>query len=380
MLERARAFLERIALVDGHNDLPFVIRADNRARGDVVAFHLDERRDGRDTDIPRLIEGKVAAQFWAAFVPPREKQPASFALQQIALTRRMNALHSDVFLPASACADIARAKSQSKIASFITIENGAALENRLDTLFAFYDLGVRLITLCHNATTDWCDSATDEPRHNGLSDFGRQVIAAMNDIGMIVDLAHVSPTVMHQVLDISRAPVVWSHSNARALCDHPRNVPDDVLDRVGRNGGIVMPCFVPDFISQKSRDWMKPLKDEHGATPRGVNMDEVVPARERELGPWPRGTLAEYCDHLDYLRGKIGPDHLGIGSDFFGGPQGEGLKDVACFPGIFAALMQRGWSDADLEKLASGNFVRVFQAVERAQKPGRRLVAQKSII
>jgi membrane dipeptidase len=190
----------------------------------------------------------------------------------------------------------------------------------------------------------------------------------MNDIGMIVDLAHVSPAAMHQVLDVTRAPVVWSHSNARALCDHPRNVPDDVLDRVAENGGIVMPTFVPDFISQKSRDWMKPLKDEHGATARGVNMDEVVPARERELGPWPRGTLGEYCDHLDYLRSRIGPDHLGIGSDFFGGPQGEGLKDVACFPHIFAELMQRGWPDADLEKLASRNFVRAFQAVEKARK------------
>ena len=192
LLERARAFLDRVPLVDGHNDLPFVIRADKEARGDVAAFHLEERRDGRDTDIPRLIEGKVAAQFWAAFVPPREKQPASFALQQIALTRRMIAHYADAFLPAFASADIARAKSQNKIASFITIENGAALENRLDTLFAFYNLGVRLMTLCHNLTTDWCDSATDEPRHNGLSDFGRDVIAAMNEIGMIVDLAHVS--------------------------------------------------------------------------------------------------------------------------------------------------------------------------------------------
>jgi membrane dipeptidase len=371
MLERARAFLGRVPLVDGHNDLPFIIRADKEARGDIAAFHLEEQRDGRDTDIPRLIEGKVAAQFWAAFVPPREKQPASFALQQIALTRRMNAHHSGVFLPAFGSADIARAKASRKIASFITIENGAALENRLDTLFAFYDLGVRLMTLCHNATTDWCDSATDAPRHNGLSEFGRDVIAAMNDIGMIIDLAHVSPAAMHQVLDITRAPVVWSHSNARALCDHPRNVPDDVLDRVAGNGGVVMPTFVPDFISQKSCDWMKPLKDEHGATARGVNMDEIVPARERELGPWPRGTLSEYCDHLDYLRAKIGPDHLGIGSDFFGGPQGEGLKDVACFPAIFAELMQRGWPDADLEKLASGNFVRAFQAVEKVRKPAR---------
>jgi membrane dipeptidase len=366
MLERAQAFLDRVALVDGHNDLPYVIRADKSARGDVAAYDVSSRRDGRDTDIPRLIEGKVAAQFWAAFVPPREPQPASFALQQIALIRRMNALHSDVFLPAFASADIARAKRTGKIASFITIENGAALENRLDTLFAFYDLGVRLMTLCHNASTDWCDSATDASRHGGLSDFGRHVIAAMNDIGMIIDLSHVSPAGMHQVLDMTRAPVVWSHSNVRALCDHPRNVPDDVLARVAANGGMVMATFVPDFISQKSLDWMKPLKDEHGASPAGVDMNVVVPAREREVGPWPRGTLPQYCEHLDHLRRRIGADHIGIGSDFFGGPQGDGLKDIACFPHIFAELMQRGWSDADLEKLASGNFVRVFGAVEGA--------------
>jgi membrane dipeptidase len=369
LLERARAFLDRVPLLDGHNDLPYVIRADKQAQGDVAAFGLNQRRDGRDTDIPRLIEGQVAAQFWAAFVPPREKQPTSFALQQIALIRRMNALYPDIFLPAYASADIARAKAARKIASFITIENGAALENRLDTLFAFYDLGVRLMTLCHNATTDWCDSATDAPRHNGLTDLGREVIAAMNRLGMIVDLAHVSPTVMHQVLDITQAPVVWSHSNAYALCNHRRNVPDEVLARIAANGGMVMATFVPDFISQKALDWMLPLKDEHGASRAGADMNEAVKQRERELGPWPRGTLPEYCDHLDYLRAKIGADHIGIGSDFFGGPQGEGLTDVSCFPHIFAELMQRDWTDADLEKLASANFVRVFESVEKARKP-----------
>ncbi|MCC2101360.1 MAG: membrane dipeptidase, partial [Hyphomicrobiales bacterium] len=184
-LAQARALLAETPLIDAHNDLPFVIRIDKEAQGDPALYRLDERRNSGDTDIPRLREGRVAAQFWAAFIPPKEQRPASFALQQIALIKRMNELHPDVFLPAARASDVKRAHRQKKIASFITIENGAAIENRLDALDAYYDLGVRLMTLCHNATLDWVDSATDAPRSNGLSDFGRQVIARMNDLGMI---------------------------------------------------------------------------------------------------------------------------------------------------------------------------------------------------
>ena len=367
-LARVHALLDHAPLVDGHNDLPILIRRD--AAGDVAAYDLladhTTKHPKRDTDIPRLREGRVAAQFWAAFVPPREAKPASYALQQIALVHRMNALYPDVFHPARRVADIAEAKAKGKIASFITIENGAALENRPETLEAFYDLGVRLMTLCHNATTDWCDSATDTPRHNGLTDLGRTIIKRMNDLGMIIDLAHVSDAVMHQVLDITRAPVVWSHSNVRALCNHPRNVPDDVLARVAANGGIVMATFVPNFICQKSNDWLKPISDTFGKTKDGLNEDAEIKAREPRVGPWPRGTLSQYCDHLDDLSRKVGFDHIGIGSDFFGGPQGQGLEDVTCFPHILADLMGRGWSDENLMKLAGGNFIRAFQAVEDA--------------
>ncbi|MCC2102623.1 MAG: dipeptidase [Hyphomicrobiales bacterium] len=366
-LRQAHDILAASPLVDAHNDLPYVIRADRQAQGDVAAYRLDERRNSGDTDIPRLREGRVAAQFWAAFIPPKEQRPASFALQQIALIKRMNELHPDVFLPAARASDVKRAHRQKKIASFITIENGAAIENRLDALDAYYDLGVRLMTLCHNATLDWVDSATDAPRSNGLSDFGRQVIARMNDLGMIVDCAHVSDDVMHQALDISRAPVVFSHSNARALCDHRRNVPDDVLARIADKGALVMATFVPDFICQRSKDWMAALKDAYGKTPEGLDNDIVVPTREKEIGAWPRGSLNQYCDHLEYLKSKVGPDHIGIGSDFFGGPQGEGLKDVSCFPHIFAELIRRGWPNTHLKKLAGENFLRVFRAVEKAR-------------
>ena len=366
-LREAHEILAASPFIDAHNDLPYVIRIDKEAQGDPALYRLDQRRNSGDTDIPRLREGRVAAQFWAAFVPPKEPQPATYALQQIALIRRMNAVYADDFLPALRASDVKRAKRLGKIASFITVENGAAIENRLDALDAYYDLGVRLMTLCHNATLDWVDSATDAPRSNGFSDFGRQVIGRMNDLGMIVDCAHVSDQVMHQALDISRAPIVFSHSNARSLCDHRRNVPDDVLARVADKGALVMATFVPDFICQRSKDWMAALKDAWGKTPEGLDPDVLVPAREKEIGAWPRGSLNQYCDHLDYLKSRVGPDHIGIGSDFFGGPQGEGLKDVACFPHIFAELIRRGWPKPHLRKLASENFLRVFRGVEKVR-------------
>jgi membrane dipeptidase len=363
-LDRALRLLDETPLFDAHNDLPIVIRADKAAHGDVAAFRLDQRHEKGDTDIPRLREGRVGAQFWAAFVPPKEEKQASFALQQIALVHRMHAAFPEVFLPSFAAADVARAKNEGKIASFIAIENGGAIEGRLDALDAFYALGVRLITLCHASTHDWCDSATDAPRHNGLSDLGRDVIARMNDLGMIVDLAHVSDAVMNQVLDISRAPVVFSHSNARALCDHPRKVPDEILARIPGRDALIMATFVPNFICSGQQDWQASLDRAYG---RATAPEEAATA-DAAAGKRPRGTLAQYCDHLDYLKLKVGPDHIGIGSDFFGGPQGEGLKDVACFPHIFAELIRRGWPDDDLRKLASENFLRVFRGVEAARR------------
>jgi membrane dipeptidase len=372
-LEEAMRLLETLPLVDGHNDLPYVIRADKKAQGNVTAYDLRLRHEQGDTDIPKLIEGRVSAQIWAAYIPPAESRPASFALQQIALIRQMNTLYSDVFLPASRADDIIRAKRRGLIASFTAIENGTAIDNRVETLAAYYDLGVRLMTLCHNQTTDWCDSATDAPRHGGLNDLGKQVIAEMNRLGMLIDLAHVSDKVMHQVLDLSRAPVVWSHSNARHLCDHPRNVPDDVLARVRDNGGIVMANFVPDFISQRSRDWTRPFKDNFGKTRSEIRIDEALPAREREVGRWPLGSLTEYCDHVDYLAETVGYDHVGLGSDFFGGPQGQGLENASCFPHVLAELMQRGWSAGNIRRFASGNFIRALRAVEEVAEHGKGL-------
>lgn len=362
----ALALLDRAPLIDGHNDLPFVIRLNRNAKGDVGVFDLATVHPHGDTDIPRMQAGKLAGQFFAAYVPPSHKHPAGFALAQIALMRDILKRHADVFRPGLAADDVEAAKAEGRMALFMTIENGSALDNELDALDAYYGLGVRLMTLCHNGTHDWCDSATDAPRHNGLSAFGKDVIGRMNKLGMIVDLAHVSPKVMHDVLDIASAPPVWSHSNAFTLCDHPRNVPDDVLDRVAAAHGIVMATFVPDFISQASRDWHRPAKDQYGKTPDGMDYVKAEAEIVAKSGPRPKATIVEYCDHLDYLAKRIGHDHVGIGSDFFGGPAPQGLEDTSVFPSLIAELIRRGWSEDNLEKLAGGNMLRVMRAVEKA--------------
>jgi membrane dipeptidase len=358
----ALALLDRVPLVDGHNDLPVVIRLHRAAQGDIAAYDLTKLHAESDTDIPRMQAGKLAAQFFAAFVPPRHKHPAGFALAQIAMMRAILARHADVFRPGLAADDVAAAKAEGRIALFMSIENGSALDNELDALDAYFALGVRLMTLCHNATHDWCDSSTDAPRHAGLSDFGKDVVRRMNRLGMVVDLAHVSPKAMHDALDVSTAPMVWSHSNALALCDHPRNVPDDVLDRVAEADGVVMATFVPDFVSQAVRDWMRPHKDRYGKSPDGA-----LTGPGDSDGARPRATLAEYCDHLDYLARRIGHAHVGIGSDFFGGPTTIGLEDTSTFPALIAELIRRGWQEEALRQVAGANMQRVLRInAERA--------------
>lgn len=364
--DKALALLDRVPLIDGHNDLPFVVRLDRTAKGDLAAYDLGKIHPETDTDIPRMQAGKLAGQFFAAYVPPNHPKPAGFALAQIALMRQIWERHADVFRPGLSADDVEAARKEGRIALFMTIENGSALDNELDALDAYWDLGVRLMTLCHNDTHDWCDSATDAPRHNGLTAFGKEVIGRMNRLGMVVDLAHVAPKVMHDVLDVSTAPVVWSHSNAFSLCDHPRNVPDDVLDRVAKNDGLVMATFVPDFISQASRDWHRPAKDQYGKTPEGLDYQKAEAEIVRTAGPRPKATLVQYCDHVEYLAGRISHDHIGIGSDFFGGLNPDGLEDASTFPRVIAELIRRGWSDENLAKLAGGNMLRVMRSVASA--------------
>jgi membrane dipeptidase len=373
-LAQARALLERVPLVDGHNDLPWVIRIDAQARGDAVAYDLSRPHPKGDTDIPRLREGLVGAQFWAAFQPTNAPHPARTALEQIDLIRRIEEAYRETFLPARSAGDVARARRGGKIASFIAVEGGVGLENALGPLRIWRAAGVRLVTLCHNESLDWVDSATDAPRAGGLNAFGRAVVGELNRLGMIVDCAHVSHEAMRRVLDVTEAPIVLSHSNAFALCDHPRNTPDDVLRRLKDNGGLVMATFVPGFISQKLRDWLARSRDRYGKAPLVADPKAALSEQEAQQGPAPRATLEELADHIVYLVETAGVDHVGIGSDFFGGAQPIGLEHVGRFPHLFAELIRRGFSEGDLAKIASRNFLRAMRQVERV---GKRLQAER---
>lgn len=373
-LTRALDLLEKVPLIDGHNDLPWVIRRDPNARGDVLKYGLTRRHSDGDTDIPRLRQGRVAGQIWAAYVPTEIDHPARSVLEQIDIILQMLAAHSEAFAPATRAADIARAKRAGRIASIIAVEGGVGLENSLGPLRVWHAAGARLMTLCHNGTLDWIDSATDVARHGGLAEFGRTVVRELNRLGMIVDCAHVSPEVMRQVLDISTAPIVFSHSNARALCDHPRNVPDDVLEKLrGKHDGLVMATFIPDFISEEVRLWMEPIRIALANDPV-TNRMELIAERERAHGARPQATLAQLADHIEYIAGKVGPERIGIGSDFFGLPTTPvGLEDVSRFPYLLAELFRRGWSENLVAGVAGRNFIRVFRAVERE---GERLRAR----
>jgi membrane dipeptidase len=364
-LAKAEALLTRAPLFDGHNDLAWTIRVDKAARGDVVAYDLTRVHPESDTDIPRLREGKVGAQFWAAFQPTSAPHPARTALEQIDLIRRIEAAHPDVFRPARSAADFARAKEEGKIASYIVVEGGVGLENSLSPLRIWHAAGARMLIPCHNETLDWVDSATDAPRNGGFNAFGRAVIGEANRLGMIVDGAHVSHDGIRRLLDVSEAPILLSHSNAFALCDHPRNAPDDVLKRLKANGGAVLATFVPGFVSQALRDWLKGALDRHGKAPMVADVKARIAALEASNGPAPRVTLAEVADQIVYLVETAGVDHVGVGSDFYGGAQPQGLEHVGRFPHLFAELIRRGFSERDLEKLAHRNILRVMHKVEQ---------------
>jgi membrane dipeptidase len=363
-LARALALLERAPLVDAHNDLPWVIR--RAAKGDVAAYDLSRVHQDGDTDIPRLREGHVAAQFFAAFVPTRVPDPGRVTAEQIDIARRIVSSYPDVFALALKRGDVRRAKRAGKIAVVVTVESGVGLENALAPLRLWHAAGVRLLTLCHNETLDWIDSATDEARvPGGLHPFGRAVVEECNRLGVMVDLAHVAPHAMHRVIDVARAPLLWSHGNAFELCDHPRNVPDDVLARVADNGGIVCPTFVPEFLARNAWSYVQEFK-RHGKTREGLDIVAALAEKARRAGPWPRASLAHWLDHLDYIVRRVGIDHVGIGSDFYGGPVPDGLENVARFPHLVAGLLERGYTERDAAKIAGGNLLRVWREVERA--------------
>jgi membrane dipeptidase len=354
-----------VGLVDGHNDLPWTLR--ENFESDLSRVDLRKRGATVDTDIPRLREGRVSGQFWSVFIPSGMSNPARTQLEQIELARRMIDAYPDTFLLATRAADVERARAQGKIASLLGMENGQALENSLGALRAFYALGVRYMTLTHGKNNDWADSATDTAAHGGLTAFGREVVREMNRLGMLVDISHVSPEVMRQVLDLSEAPVIFSHSSARAVADHPRNVPDDVLARMPKNGGVVMVTFIPAFVSPETAKWGKGLESSIFNAKTSAEMERLGKEYAAVHGPAPIATLAQVADHIEHVARIAGRDHVGIGSDFYGSTdEPSGLADVSRFPDLFAELIRRGWSDSDLEKLASGNVLRTLRGAEAA--------------
>ena len=369
--------LEKVPLIDGHNDLAKVILDDQLARGDVLTYGLNRLHLESDTDIPRLVEGKIGVQVLAAFTDSNCAKPSTRTLELIDVIDQIKVAHADAFMPVLRADDIEEAKRQNRIGAFAAVEGGVGLENRLAPLRVWYRAGVRLMTLCHNGTLDWVDSATDEPRSGGLSPFGRQVVAEMNRLGMMVDCAHVSADAMHDVLDVSTAPIVFSHSNARALCDHPRNVPDDVLDRLTATDGLVMATFIPDFVSEEVRRWMVPVRNLFGTAHTGDRLS-IMAAYEREHGVRPRSRIEQVADHLEYIAGRIGPDRVGIGSDFYGVSINTiGLENVSCIKNLLVEMACRGWGEDNLAKLAGLNFIRIFRAVEQEAERLRDTTSQQ---
>jgi membrane dipeptidase len=363
---RARDLLRRFPLIDGHNDLPWALR--ERA----APVDLAEPVAGTHTDLPRLAAGGVGAQFWSVYVPASlaGEGAVTAVLEQIDLTRRMIAAYPQALELALTAADVEQIFASGRVASLLGAEGGHAIASSLGVLRMLYALGVRYMTLTHNANVGWADSATDEKQAGGLTDFGRDVVREMQRLGMLVDLSHVSPDTMHDALDVAAAPVIFSHSSARAVCDNPRNVPDEVLARLPGNGGVCMVTFVPGFVSQESADWLAGLKAEaarRGVDPKDLHrVQEIRPQWEADH-PRPGSTLAQVADHVEHVRQVAGVEHVGLGGDFDGTPDVTvGLEDVSTYPALFAELLARGWTEPDCAALAGGNLLRVLRGAESA--------------
>ncbi|MEO8294605.1 MAG: dipeptidase [Gemmatimonadota bacterium] len=368
-MEHARRVLRASPVIDGHNDLPWAIRESKSAPRDVEAYDLLTRTTGQ-TDIPRLRQGGVGGQFWSVYIPGEVKDSgfARIQLEQIDIALRTIARYPDQLQLALTAADAEAAMRRGRIASFLGMEGGHAIENSLGALRAYYALGVRYMTLTHNVTLDWADAALDSVKHEGLTSFGEEVVREMNRLGMIADLSHVSPGVMSDAIRVSEAPVMFSHSSARALTNVPRNVPDSILKLLPGNGGVVMVTFVPGFISQALADsqaaWGPRLRDLMRAAPDSAARAQIrrdFMASHHE----PAVTVKDVADHVEHVRDVAGMDHVGLGGDYDGTDNlPEGMKDVSGYPVLFAELIRRGWTDADLAKLANGNILRVLKGVE----------------
>jgi membrane dipeptidase len=387
---RVEQVLLHTPLIDGHNDLPWEIR--DRFKGDLAAAdlkldtsHLPYPAGASPlmTDIPRLRAGDVGGQFWSVWIPSEMKgyQAVQITLEQMDLVKRMAARYPGDLEMAYTAADVRRIHQAHKVASMIGIEGGHQINNSLAVLRQMYDAGARYMTLTHTVNNAWADSATDAPVHHGLTPFGIEVVREMNRLGMLVDLSHVSPDTMKAALEVSEAPVIFSHSSARALVDHPRNVPDDILRSVAANGGVVMVNFAPGYVSDARNRWDADQAAERTRfnSPPYVGLYIGQPGRAKaalaaweETHPRPAATLVQVADHIDHIRQAAGVDHVGLGSDFDGIEDAPvGLEGVDCYPALLEELMRRGWTDSDIAKLAGGNLLRVMAAAEKVSVKSR---------
>ncbi len=371
-LARARELLAAAPVIDGHNDLAWEMR--KRAGYDFGRIDVAAPQPGLQTDIPRLRAGGVGGQFWSVYVPSSLQGDAAVVatLEQVDFVHAMIRRYPAVFALARSADDVARAAADGRIASLLGAEGGHSIGCSLGALRMLHALGVRYLTLTHNDNVPWADSATDEPRAGGLTRFGEEVVREMNRLGMLVDLSHVAPATMRHALRVTAAPAIFSHSSARALCDVPRNVPDEVLASLAAGGGVCMVTFVPKFISPRRAEWTRAAVEE--AKRSGADLADraasaaFIQERAREH-PLPPVTVADVADHVEHVRDVAGVAHVGLGGDYDGTlTQPDGLADVACYPNLIAELLRRGWSQPDLAGLTRGNILRVLREAEAVSR------------
>ncbi|MCC5913215.1 MAG: dipeptidase [Balneolaceae bacterium] len=374
--QQAIEILESVPLFDGHNDVPWQYRNRVDYKFSELDFwdttHLDRPMH---TDIPRLREGRVGAQWWSVYVSAAipENEAVVQTLEQIDFVHRLVEKYPDEFELALTADDVERIFDDGKIASLIGMEGGHSIANSLPVLRMMYDLGARYMTITHNRTLDWADAAGDDPQHGGLTEFGEEVIHEMNRLGMVVDISHVDYNTMEHVLNITEAPIIFSHSNARSVAGHPRNVPDNILDMTAENGGIVMVTFVETFTSEERRQFFaertgyrSKIEYLHPGEPDSVAAKMAEWDAQNEA---PKSTLEQVADHIDYIRDRIGVEYIGIGGDYDGIPTlPEGLEDVTTYPDLFAELLKRGYTEEELQKIAGLNMLRVLRGVEETSE------------
>jgi len=373
-LARARALHKQSLLIDGHNDYPWALREHDAARS-LDTLDISRPQPSIMTDIARLKEGGIGGQFWSVYTPVELQGQAAVTatLEQIDIVHRMVRKYPQTFELALTADDVERIHKAGKIASLIGMEGGHSIDNSLADLRMFHRLGARYMTLTHTSNTPWADSATDTPKSSGLSAFGEDVVKEMNWLGMLVDLSHVSPDTMEDAIRVSQAPVIFSHSDARALNDHPRNVPDNILQLLPKNGGVIMVTFVPGFVSPKVNEWNKRQTAEQdrlkALTPNDAAGVKAGVDKWTAANPAPEATIGDVADHVDHIRKVAGIDHIGIGSDFDGITQTvKDLDNVSTYPRLTAELLKRGYSEADVKKILGLNVLRVLREAEKVSK------------